>query len=122
VLTPFEPSAAIFCFAIRILKANRESLNRVKDIREKIRDLASVEQQTSQRSLENVSLHEQQFAAAVSLAKTLGVTVIGRAAATRLDPAKSKAKNLGKTWAKTRIGSKSSIEGCKSRRINNNLD
>jgi Protein of unknown function (DUF2950) len=33
-------------------------------------------------------------------------------------------ENLGKTWAKNRcrIGSKSGIEGCKSRRINNRLD
>src|ERR1017187_725771 len=33
-------------------------------------------------------------------------------------------QNLGKTWAKNRprIWSKSDVEGCKSRRINNNLD
>jgi putative SOS response-associated peptidase YedK len=37
---------------------------------------------------------------------------------------KNRAKNLGKTWAKNRppIGSKSGVEVCKSRRINNELD
>jgi len=60
------------------LRANRESLSRVKEILERIRNLASSEQQSTQQALENVSLYEQQFAAAVSLAKTPGGTAIER--------------------------------------------
>ena len=40
------------------------------------------------------------------------------------DPCRDVLEDLSKTWAKNRprIGSKSGVEGCKSRRINNKLD
>ncbi|MFZ0758908.1 MAG: hypothetical protein WAM69_03070 [Candidatus Sulfotelmatobacter sp.] len=60
--------------------ANQESLARVKQALEKIRDLGSEEQATTQQALENVTLYGQRFASAVSLTETPGGTPAGRAA------------------------------------------
>jgi len=60
------------------LQANQESLTQVKEILGKIRILASDEQRTTEKALENVQLYEQQFAAAVSLAQKPGGTAIER--------------------------------------------
>jgi CHASE3 domain sensor protein len=61
------------------LKVNWESLARVKQALEKIRDLAPAELSATQQALENVTLYGQQFADAVSLTETPGGTPVGRA-------------------------------------------
>jgi CHASE3 domain sensor protein len=60
------------------LQANQESLTQVKEFLAKIRDLASGEGSSTVQALENVNLYEQQFAAAVSLAKNPGGTAVER--------------------------------------------
>lgn len=60
------------------LQTNQESLTQVKEFLGKIRGLASGEASTTQLALENVNLYEQQFAAAVSLAKNPGGTAVER--------------------------------------------
>lgn len=59
------------------LKVNRESLARVEQAVEKIRDLAPGEQSATQHALENVTLYGQQFADSVSLTETPGGTPVG---------------------------------------------
>jgi CHASE3 domain sensor protein len=61
------------------LKANRESLARVKQALEKIRELTSGEQSATQQALENLALYHQQFTDAVSLTEKPGGTAIERA-------------------------------------------
>ncbi len=60
------------------LQANRDALTQLKEILGKIRDLASGEQGVTQQALENVSLYEQQFTTAVSVAEKPGSTPIER--------------------------------------------
>lgn len=59
------------------LQANRESLNQLRNIFGKIRQLAP-EQHVTQEGLDNLALYEQQFAAAVSLSEKPGGTAIQR--------------------------------------------
>lgn len=59
------------------LKANKESLTRLRTIFGRIRTLAP-EQDPTQEGLRNVDLYEQQFGAAVSLAETPGSTTLER--------------------------------------------
>lgn len=61
------------------LKANQESLARVKQALEGVRDLASGEQSATQQALENVSLYGEQFGDAVSLTEQPEGTPTGRA-------------------------------------------
>lgn len=60
------------------LKANEESLMRVKQALGKISDLAPAEQPVTQQALENVNLYGQQFAEAVSLTETPEGSPTGR--------------------------------------------
>lgn len=60
------------------LQANRDALTQLKEILGKIRELASSEQGVTQQALENVSLYEQQFTTAVSVAEKPGSTPIER--------------------------------------------
>jgi CHASE3 domain sensor protein len=60
------------------LQANQESLTQVKEILGKIRNLASSEERSTQKALENVKLYEQQFAAAVSTEGKPGGTAVER--------------------------------------------
>ena len=59
------------------LQANRESLNQLRNIFGKIRQLAP-EQHVTQEGLDNLALYERQFAAAVSLSEKPGGTAIQR--------------------------------------------
>ena len=59
------------------LQANRESLNQLRNIFGKIRQLAP-EQHGTQEGLDNLALYERQFAAAVSLSEKPGGTAIQR--------------------------------------------
>ena len=59
------------------LQANRESLNQLRNIFRKIRQLAP-EQHVTQEGLDNLALYERQFAAAVSLSEKPGGTAIQR--------------------------------------------
>jgi CHASE3 domain sensor protein len=60
------------------LQANHESLTQVKEFLGKIRGFAPEEASTTELALENVDLYEQQFTAAVSLAKNPGGTAVER--------------------------------------------
>jgi len=60
------------------LKANRESLARVTEALEKIRDLEPGEQSATQQALENATLYGRQFSDAVSQAEKPGGTPIER--------------------------------------------
>jgi hypothetical protein len=60
------------------IRANQESLTRVKEFLGKIRDLTTREDRPTHEALENVALYEQQFGAAVSLAKNPGGTAVER--------------------------------------------
>jgi CHASE3 domain sensor protein len=59
------------------LQANRQSLNQLRNIFGKIRQLAP-EQHVTQEGLDNLALYERQFAAAVSLSEKPGGTAIQR--------------------------------------------
>lgn len=59
------------------LQANRESLNQLRNIFGKIRQLAP-EQHVTQEGLDNLAMYERQFAAAVSLSDKPGGTAIQR--------------------------------------------
>jgi CHASE3 domain sensor protein len=60
------------------LQANREALAQLKATLDTIHDLAPSEKSSTQQALENVSLYEQQFATAVSMAEKPGGTAVGR--------------------------------------------
>ena len=60
------------------LQAHQASLTQVKEILGNIRNLASVEKDSTQQALENVKLYEQQFAAAVSAERKPGGTAVER--------------------------------------------
>jgi nitrogen fixation/metabolism regulation signal transduction histidine kinase len=59
------------------LQANKDSLTQLKQVLGKIRELVP-EQDATGKALENVTLYEQQFAEAVSLAEKPGSTAIDR--------------------------------------------
>lgn len=59
-------------------QANQESLTQLKEILDRIRNLAPEEQQTALEALERVKLYEKQFAAAVSEAGSPGGTAVER--------------------------------------------
>jgi CHASE3 domain sensor protein len=60
------------------LQANHESLTQVKEFLGKIRGFAPEEASTTELALENVDLYEQQFTAAVAVAKNPGGTAVER--------------------------------------------
>src|SRR5262249_10172739 len=60
------------------LQANREALAQLKATLDTIRDLAPSEKSSSQQALESVSLYEQQFSTAVSIAENPGGTAVER--------------------------------------------
>jgi methyl-accepting chemotaxis protein len=61
------------------VKANQNSLARVKQALEQIRDLVPGEQSATQQALQNVTLYGQQFTHAVSLTEKPEGTALGRA-------------------------------------------
>jgi CHASE3 domain sensor protein len=61
------------------VKANQNSLARVKQALEQIRDLVPGEQSATQQALQNVTLYGQQFTNAVSLTEKPEGTALGRA-------------------------------------------
>jgi CHASE3 domain sensor protein len=60
------------------LQASREALGQLKATLETIRDLAPSEKSSTQQAMESVSLYEQQFAAAASMAEKPGGTALER--------------------------------------------